>query len=152
MVGGMSSPSPHPRSTKRQYWSVLACALLFLAGNLGAFAHRLMEPHHWCELHGQFEHAAGELANDRLADGDVRSDQHSGPALHATTASEHAGNHDGCQLGDPRTPHATVVLEPTTFATHFVAHARSRFARATERAREALYLLAPKNSPPPLAA
>jgi hypothetical protein len=114
---------------------------LFVAGQLHTAAHRAFVQHEVCAVDGELAHAHGH-------DHDVAPDDDAGPSFHGPEAlGEHAEHCAVLLLGRVKKALFSVEPELRVVGDSTVAPSRLRPALPAPR-HEALYLLAPKHSPP----
>jgi hypothetical protein len=118
-------------------------AVLALAGQLGSFAHLVLVQHVSCADHGELIEVAPQ--NAIVA---ARTEL-SGPAVRASATSDPLHGHDHCTLSPLRRDHLHRIGQ----SSHALAPLESASPPAHGRIvvtapKLALFLLAPKNSPP----
>jgi hypothetical protein len=122
---------------------VLALALVLVAGQVADSSHYLLVKHSTCPEHGEIVHGA------EAAHGAVAGVEGQTPATPADSDSNDVEGHGHCASSTLRREQAKLG-EPDLAAQVAIAPAGTALAeaRAPLPPRTALFLLAPKNSPP----
>jgi hypothetical protein len=123
-----------------------ALALLCVVGPILGYAHMLLVAHVQCVEHGELLHvAAAHTAVETHANAGRRTAEPSVDARSDVESESH--EHDHCGVASARKTQAAVdSVRPVAVAT--VQPARPTSERAVECPPVALYVLAPKTSPP----
>lgn len=120
-------------------------ASVYVVGAFGGLAHVATVEHERCPEHGEIMHASAGLERGGL--GVTIFEE---PRLQASARGEHHGDHDHCLVTAPATQENLVVAHKSVVLP--LAHEAPSFVTALHEvpsaAGQALYLLAPKNSPP----
>ena len=120
----------------RAHVAAFAVALIVI-GQLAGFAHEAGTRHVTCDEHGE------ELEAAKLA-----GELHACEQDHLIGVDAEGGAHEDCAIAralhqSTQTPHITVAVAPVSLVTVTVEPVAATHVRAT-----ALYLIAPKTSPP----
>jgi hypothetical protein len=122
-----------------------ALALLCVVGPILGYAHMLLVAHVQCVEHGELLHVAAATAVETRANAGRRTAEPSVDSRSDVESESH--EHDHCCVASARKTQAAVdSVRPVAVATVQPAHPMSE--RAVACPPVALYVLAPKTSPP----